>query len=170
MEIRLLAPGDDRSRFSSGALELDRYFHDFAGQHQFKKRLSATYVAVDDGAILGFATVAAGHVERDELPPAPRGRLPRYPLPVLRLARLATDRSARGRGLGRELLAYVVALALRMSEELGCVAVVVDAKPDAVAFYEAHGFEAMELIEGESSERPRLTPLILSLNDLKPVV
>jgi GNAT superfamily N-acetyltransferase len=59
---------------------------------------------------------------------------------VLRLARLAVDERARGRGIGAQLLRQVFALALGMSSELGGVGVVVDAKPEAVAFYRRFNF------------------------------
>jgi Uma2 family endonuclease len=54
---------------------------------------------------------------------------------VLRLARLAVDESPRGHGVGSALLRHVFILALKMSEEYGCVGVLVDAKPDAVVVF-----------------------------------
>ena len=47
MEIRALRPGDDRSAFQSGDEALDRFFHRYAGQNQFRHYLGVTYVAVD---------------------------------------------------------------------------------------------------------------------------
>ena len=41
--------------------------------------------------------------------------LPKYPLPVLRLARLAVDHSFKGKGLGLSLLRFVMRLALQMA-------------------------------------------------------
>jgi GNAT superfamily N-acetyltransferase len=119
-------------------------------------------VAVDDQHILGFATVAAAHVEIEELPAVARRKLPHYPLPVLRLARLAIDQSAQGQGLGLQLLRFVLRLAVQMADDYGCVCVIVDAKPDAVAFYARYGFLAVEPIEGGSDARPAPTPLFLS--------
>lgn len=110
------------------------FFHKFAGQNQFRHYVGVTYVAVADRRILGFATVAPGRVETDELPVAARKKLPRYALPVLRLARLAVDQSAQGQGLGAQLLQFVLQLALRMAGDYGCAGVVVDAKPDAMEF------------------------------------
>jgi GNAT superfamily N-acetyltransferase len=104
--IRALREDDDRTPFRSGDADLDRFFHQFAGQNQFRHHLGVTYVAVEDRTILGFATVAAAHVEIDDLPLAVRRKLPRYPLPVLRLARLAVDQSAQGQGLGLHLLRF----------------------------------------------------------------
>jgi GNAT superfamily N-acetyltransferase len=162
IEIRALREHDDRASFRSGNAGLDRFFQEFAGQNQFRHHLGVTYVAVDDQNILGFATVAAAHVEIEELPAAARRKLPHYPLPVLRLARLAIDQSAQGEGLGLHLLRFVFKLALQMADDYGCVGVIVDAKPDAVAFYARYGFLAVDPLEGGSDARPAPTPLFLS--------
>jgi GNAT superfamily N-acetyltransferase len=167
MEIRALREGDDRSRFQSGDPDLDRFFYRFAGQNQFKHYLGVTYVAVDGDAILGFATVAPGHVEIDDLPASARKKLPRYPLPVLRLARLAVDQSARGQGLGRQLLGFVLGLALQMASDYGCVGVVVDAKPDAVDFYQRYGFLSVDALEGRSDARPAPIPMFLAIRPIR---
>lgn len=145
VEIRPLAREDERARFSCGQADLDRFFEHYAGQNQFKLHLAVTYVAVLNARILGFATVAPSAMERANIPSARlRKRLPSYPLPVLRLARLGVDTCARGLGIGKALVAHVLRLALEQRDRLGCVGVVTDAKPDAVRFYEGLGFVAME--------------------------
>jgi predicted N-acetyltransferase YhbS len=88
-------------------------------------------------------------------------------VPVLGLARLAVDASARGVGLGAQLLRFVLQLALEMADRVGCAGIVVDAKPDAVPFYEKYGFTPFQLIEGESDARPRPTPMWLAVATLK---
>jgi GNAT superfamily N-acetyltransferase len=158
---------DNRGAFRSGDADLDRFLQQFAGQNQFRHHLGVTYVAVDDQHTLGFATVAAAHIEIDELPAAARRTLPRYPLPVLRLARLALDQSAQGQGLGLQLLRFVLQLALQMADDYGCVGGVVDAKPDAVAFYTKYGFLTIEPVEGGSDARPAPTPLFLSTRAIR---
>jgi predicted N-acetyltransferase YhbS len=163
LEIRALRDDDDRTSFRSGDTDLDRFFHQFAGQNQFRHHLGVTYVAVEHGSILGFATVAAAHVEIDELPLASRRKLPQYPLPVLRLARLAVDEVGQGQGLGLELLRFVLRLSLQMAEKYGCMGVIVDAKPDAAAFYAKYGFIPVEAVEGVSDVRPAPTPMFLSI-------
>jgi len=135
VEIRLLAKEDDRSGFSCGQADLDRYFEHYAGQNQWKLRLAVTYVAVVGDQVAGFATVAASSIERAHVPSGRlRRQLPAYPLPVLRLARLGVDTRAQGLGIGRALLKHVLGLAVRQSEQLGCIGVVTDAKPDALTF------------------------------------
>jgi GNAT superfamily N-acetyltransferase len=166
MEIRALRESDNRSVFSSGDLDLDRFFQKYAGQNQFRHHLGATYVAVEGGRVAGYATVAPGHIEIEDLPAARRKRLPEYPLPVLRLARLAVDRLFQGRGLGKQLLRFVLNLALRMAGNFGCVGVVVDAKPEAVSFYRQFGFIALDVVEGESPARPLGTAMFLSVREI----
>jgi len=166
MEIRALRESDERSAFRSGDPDLDRFLTKYAGQNQFRHHIGATYVAVEGDSVAGYVTVAPGHVEIEHLPSAQQKKLPRYPLPVLRLARLAVDQSVRGQGLGGQLLLFVLRLALRMAEEFGCIGVVVDAKPGAVTFYRQFGFLALEALEGQSPARPLATPMFLSVSEI----
>lgn len=145
IEIRPLARDDDRSMFSCGHPDIDRYFAHYAGQNQFKLHLTVTYVALIEESLLGFATVAASSIERMTVPGARlRKRLPAYPLPVLRLARLGVDKRAQGQGIGKALLRHVLELAVDQRDRIGCVGVVTDAKPEAVAFYQGLGFAVIE--------------------------
>jgi GNAT superfamily N-acetyltransferase len=167
MEIRALSEGDDRSRFRSGDPDLDRFFHRFAGQNQFRHHVGVTYVAAEDRQVLGYATVCPGHLEIDDLPVSARKKLPRYPVPVLRLARLAVDQSARGAGLGSQLLRFVFELGVRMTRDYGCAGIVVDAKPDAISFYARYGFVALEAVAGQSEARPQPVPMFLSMRAIQ---
>jgi GNAT superfamily N-acetyltransferase len=166
MEIRALRESDNRSVFSSGDLDLDRFFQKYAGQNQFRNHLGATYVAVEEDRTAGYAMVAPGHIEIENLPAGQRKKLPQYPLPILRLARLAVDQSFQGQGLGRQLLRFVLNLAVEMAGNPGCVGVVVDAKPEAVSFYRQFGFIVLEVVEGESPARPLPTAMFLSVRDI----
>jgi GNAT superfamily N-acetyltransferase len=167
MEIRALRPSDDRSAFQSGDEALDRFFHRYAGQNQFRHYLGVTYVAVEGRRVLGFATVAPRHVDIESLPERARKKLPRYPVPVLGLARLAVDKAAQSIGLGGQLLRFVLELAAKMADEVGCAGVVVDAKPGAVDFYAKYGFTPFEVLEGQSEARPRPTPMWLPIQAIK---
>jgi GNAT superfamily N-acetyltransferase len=155
VEIRPLARDDDRSAFSCGQPDLDRFFEYYAGQNQFRLHLAVTYTALIEGRIVGFATVAASSVERASVPSARlRRRLPAYPLPVLRLARLGVDTRAQGLGIGKALLRHVLTLAVEQRDRIGCVGVVTDAKPEAVSFDQGLGFVPVEgvhegLLHGE---------------------
>lgn len=166
VEIRPLTRDDARDQFSCGHADLDRFFEHYAGQNQFKLHLAVTYVAVAEARIVGFATVAASSLERASVPsPRLRRRLPSYPLPVLRLARLGVDTRAQGLGIGRALLRHVLGLAIEQRDRIGCVGVVTDAKPAAVTFYEGLGFEPLAGVrEGLMVSEPQ--PMFLGIETI----
>ena len=163
LEVRRLRPTDDRSDFRCGNIDLDRFFQRFAGQNQFRHHIGSTYVAVDDPVIRGFVTVVPSEITVPDLLATARKKLPTYPLPVLRLARLAVDERYQGQGVGSTLLRSVLTLARRMADEFGCIGVVVDAKPDAVSFYEKLGFIRLGALAGQLGDRPEPLPMFLEL-------
>lgn len=162
--VRRLRPSDDRSTFRCGQVDLDRFFVRFAGQNQFRHHVGTTYVAVDDAdRLLGFATVSASQIEIRNLPITKAKRLPNYPLPALRLARLAVHQDFQGAGVGSSLLRAIFILAHQMARSYGCVGVLVDAKPDAIAYYERYGFFALTTLRGTLGDRPEPTVMFLEL-------
>jgi hypothetical protein len=64
----------------------------------------------------------------------------------------------------------VLGLAWQMAHDYGCVGVVVDAKPNAEAFYAKYGFMAVEAVEGRSDARPAPTPMFLSIRAITDAV
>lgn len=164
VEIRALREDDERGSFRSGHEPLDTFFRLYAGQNQFRHHIGVTYVAVEATVILGFATVSPAVLDADELPNGKR--MPPYPLPVLRLARLAVATHAQGRGVGRALLRFAIELAERQRDEVGCVGVLVDAKPDAVDIYAPFGFEAVTALEGITRGTPPTVALYLPLGSV----
>ncbi len=81
----------------------------------------------------------------------------------MRLARFAVGVSAQGRAIGKLLLRATFQIAHEMAESIGCIGVVVDAKPDAVKFYERYGFEPLDVVEGSLQSRPEPLPMFLPL-------
>lgn len=161
VEIRGLRAEDNRDAFRSGNVELDRFFQKFAGQNQFRLHIGTTYVAVDGTEILGFVTVSATSITIEGLQKSVKKRLPKYPLPALRLTRLAVAESSRGQGIGKHLLKAVFEIAHDMADRVGCVAIVVDAKPEAIKFYARFGFESFECVTGKLGERPTPQTMLL---------
>jgi GNAT superfamily N-acetyltransferase len=164
VEIRALQRSDNRQAFRSGDEALDLFFHRYAGQNQFRHHIGVTYIAAEGERILGFVTVSPGSLDADDLPSGRRA--PPYPVSILRVARLAVDASARGRGLGKALLRFTLELAQQMMEELGCVGVVVDAKSGAEAFYRRYGFEPLDVVEGATAQHPAPTAMFLALGSV----
>lgn len=136
----------DRNRFDCGEPALDEYLARFARQNQ-ESGVSRTFVAADlatPARILGYYSLTVGAIDRSHLPREAARRFPAFPLPIARLARLAVDREVQGRGLGDDLLIDALSRCLRVADEIGIVAVVIDAKHDrAKAFYARYEFEAL---------------------------
>lgn len=129
-----------RAAFSCGEPALDEFIRQYARQQQ-ARGLNRTYVAVtaDRGDIAGYYSINASSVLTAELPAGLK--LPRYPVPVLRIGRLAVDSRFQGQGLGQLLLRHSLTLALEMAQRVGIFAVVVDAKhAQAAVFYKKLGF------------------------------
>lgn len=164
VEIRAVQRSDDRQAFRSGDAALDLFFHRHAGQNQFRHHIGVTYVAVEGERILGFVTVSPGSLDATDLPSG--RKTPPYPVPVLRVARLAVAETARDRGIGAALLRFAIELAERMASEVGCVGVVVDAKESAEGFYRRYGFMPLEVFEGATLVRPAPTPMFLALGSV----
>jgi len=140
--IEALDRTHERGKFSCGKAPLDAFLHTLVSQYE-KRRLGKTYVAVKPGAtlVLGYYTLASSAISFEHMPPRAAKKLPKHPVPVILLARLAVDRSARGQGLGKALLTDALRRSLELSTKLGVHAVEVDAiDPEAKAFYEKFSF------------------------------
>jgi len=69
----------------------------------------------------------------------------RYDAPVFRLGRLAVDRTVRGRGLGGALLLRAADRCIRVAEDVGGVALLIDAESERAArWYQSYGALALD--------------------------
>ena len=143
--IESFARRHDRAAFSCGKPTLDDFLRTRISQYE-KRRIGKTYVAVPEGEdrVLGYYTLAAGSVAFQHLPDNVVSKLPRHPVPVVLLARLAVDQSGHGRGLGEGLLIDALKRSLDLSTRLGNHAVEVGALDEsASALYRRYGFVAL---------------------------
>ncbi len=141
--IEQLSAEHDRRAFTCGVGALDEYLRRFARQHA-AANLSRTYVAVEGTAIWGYYSLAMAGIRRENLPARHAGRFPGFPLPVARLARLAVAERHQRQGLGELLLADALQRCLHLSDAIGMVGVIVDAKDErARGWYERYEFERL---------------------------
>jgi GNAT superfamily N-acetyltransferase len=85
-----------------------------------------------------------GNVLFENLDEEARSRLPRYPMPVLHVGQLATDKHYQGRGIGSLLLSFAARKAVEASATLGCFAIELIAdSPEARAYYLRRGFRPL---------------------------
>jgi len=131
----------DRSSFSCGQDDLDRYLKQQATQDT-RRNVASLFVAEAGGVVHGFYTLSMASVLLDRLPDPLARKMPRYPsVPAVRLGRLAVHTEAQGKGLGTYLLMDAMARVLR--SEVAWAAFIVDAvNEEARSFYLRFGFES----------------------------
>ena len=98
-------PNLNRSGFDCGIVELNDYLKRYAKQNH-KKGIAKTWVIVnsDNPEIpLGYYSLSMAEIQKDNLSEEMKKGLPRYPLPVVRIAKLAVNKDSQGQRLG-ELL------------------------------------------------------------------
>jgi predicted GNAT family N-acyltransferase len=144
--IRPLDTAIDSAAFHCGKAALDDYIRRFAAQ-DVKRSLARVFVAApeaDPRQLTGYFTLSAASVSAADLPEPLRRKLPRYPVPVALLGRLAVATAVRGQGLGGIMLADALLKVANASRVLAMAGMIVDAKDeDAASFYRHFGFAAL---------------------------
>jgi len=137
----------DRQSFDCGDAQLNTWLRQFARQNHDVGG-AKTFVAVtpsDPSRILGFYSISAASISHDKTPAVVRRGLGRYEVPVFRLGRLAVDTAAQGQGFGGRLVIAAGKRCIRVSQDVGGVALLIDAKNETVArWYEGLGAVRLE--------------------------
>jgi len=132
-----------RDNFDCGVSELNEYLKKYAKQND-KKGIAKTWIAILDdkeGDALGYYSISMAELKQDTLPEDYRQKLPRYPLPVIRIGKLAVDKSTQGKGLGETLLVDALTRGIRLADDIGVYGFTVDAiNENAKNFYLSYGF------------------------------
>lgn len=153
-----IAPEDVASEFTSGKHSLDDYFKRHALSNH-RAGIGRTYVlrsgdtarlAMGTGPaskradvlrVLGYYTLSMALAESEQVAAVFTAKLPKYPVPVALIGRLAVHRRVRGQGHGEALLVDALRRVVDASTIVGCVGVIVDAKDgDAESFYTKYDF------------------------------
>jgi GNAT superfamily N-acetyltransferase len=132
--------------FDCGRAAQNQFLYEFAALDQ-DEWVSCTYLHFLQDTCVAYATVCM-----DSLPLGTREkpRSVRYRrVSALMLAQLGVGKRFQGMGLGREVIADVVALAREAAVHVGCRYVSLDAHPDLVGWYERHGFVVNKLHQKE---------------------
>jgi GNAT superfamily N-acetyltransferase len=147
-----IAKSHDRASFDCGEPALNEFLRRHARQsHQ--RGGAKTFVAVEDASpskILGFFSLAPASLSFERTPAVVKRGLARHDVPVFLLARLAVVRSAQGAGLGGQLLVAAGRRCLRAAEQVGGVALLIDAKDHPAAEWYAR-FGAIPLLDAPLS-------------------
>jgi len=126
--------------FTCGQPELDRFLVRHALQAQ-QAGSSQTYVGVSDKTVIGFYSLVVSEVKHADAPERVAKGMPRFPIPLLILARLAVHSAWQGRRVGAGLLLDALGRTLQVADIAGMRALAVHAKDDSAAsFYRHFGF------------------------------
>jgi GNAT superfamily N-acetyltransferase len=129
----------DRASFSCGKPSLDEFLRFYAVQNE-KTGYSRTFVSIDASRVIAYYAISASVIAFQKAPLELVRRSPRYPIPAIRLARLAVDVNYHGLGVGRDALFDAYDRVLRLADDLGVRVLEIDAIDDmARAFYVRHG-------------------------------
>jgi GNAT superfamily N-acetyltransferase len=160
-----IAKRHERAHFDCGDPDLNLYLHRYARQNH-ESGGAKCFVAVPSDAparILGFYTLSPASIEYGRTPALAKKGLGRYEVPVFRLGRLAVDKTVHGRGLGGALLLRAVDRCIRVAQDVGGVALLIDAKNDRAArWYESYGVLAMD-----DAPLSLVLPLVVGLDALR---
>lgn len=129
----------DKTAFSCGKASLDDFLRLYA-THNEKSGYSRTFVALDGSRVVGYYSLSASVIAFDQAPLELVRRSPRYPIPAIRLARLAVDASCHGQGIGSDALFDAYARVLKLADDIGVRVLEIDAIDEqARSFYLRYG-------------------------------
>ena len=107
-----------------------------------KAKSARTFIVHRDHAVVGYYSLCAGSISKEEATKRAGKRQPARPIPAILLARLAIDMNEQGKGLGKALLKDALLRALYASNEIGARVVLVHAiDEEAKKFYKKFNFE-----------------------------
>jgi GNAT superfamily N-acetyltransferase len=130
------------SDFDCGQEALNRYLVRYAWMNQ-QAGAAQTYLGLLGDSVIGYHTLAVGHVEPEQAPERLTKGLARHPVPIMLLARLAVDIRWHGQGVGKALLKDAMLRTLQAAEIAGIRALAVHAKDESARkFYEHFDFIA----------------------------
>jgi GNAT superfamily N-acetyltransferase len=138
--VEKLRPDHAIEGFDCGREQFNRYLLKSAGANQ-QAGAALSYVGLLGDTVVGYHTLTVGQVSREEAPERLTKGLARHPVPIMLLARLATDRRWQGQGIGKALLRDAMQRTVQAADIAGIRAFAVHGKDeDARRFYEQFDF------------------------------
>jgi GNAT superfamily N-acetyltransferase len=137
-----LGKSHNRKGFDCGEPTLNEYLVRYAWQNH-KSGGAKTFVATELAnplQVIGYYSLCPASLEYARTPESLRRGLGKYDVPVFRLGRLAVAKTMQGKGLGGQLLIAAGRRCLTVAEQVGGVALLIDAKNDRAAnWYASYG-------------------------------
>lgn len=154
----------DVTSFDCGQVDLNDWLRRYALNNQ-RAGMSTVFVTSrpDSSAVIGYYALASGGVDSGLAPSRITQGVPRHPIPVILLTRLAVDTSMQGQKVGRGLLIDALRRVNAAADEIGVRALLIHAKDDA----------ARDFYAGNAEFEPSPTDplhLFLLMKDLRKVI
>ena len=135
---RLLNRDDDIESFECRSAQQSEWLHK-AGRSAHSARTARVFVVTepDNPTVVGYYAWCMASIRAEEAPPRVlrgAGRYPRHPVALL--ARLGVDIRHENRKIGSRLLQDVITRAVEVSQQIGCLGLLVHAETEEAAkFY-----------------------------------
>ncbi|NDJ24208.1 GNAT family N-acetyltransferase [Nostoc sp. B(2019)] len=139
--ITKLSKSHDLKNFDCGNSDLNNHLNKYALKNQ-QSDSSTTYVACLGSDVIGYYTITVASVIHENAAPRISKGLPKYPIPVALLARLAVSKEFQNKGIGRGLLKNCLIRINQAADLIGIRALLVHAKDEkARGWYQQFDFE-----------------------------
>lgn len=155
-----------KKSFNCSNTQLQEHIVRYAYSHQ-KIGLFQTYFYMDDEEhYLGYISVAPATIQRDSI--EDEIDIPnsiKYSILAIKVTRLCTFDGYYQQGVGSSLMLFSTILGVIQQKIIGCRAIIVDSKPDAIGFYKHLDFR--EINQTEDSDTIFMVNDILKPKDLE---
>lgn len=140
VSVKEISPKSVLKKFDCEVEALNEFLSRYALKND-ELGIGKTFVALNENnQIAGYFTLATAQVAYQEIPDDFKEKLPKYPIPALRIARLAVNKDLKRKGIGKWLLAQAFIKAIHVADVTGLYFIIVDAKETSKSFYEHYGF------------------------------
>lgn len=145
-EVKPLYKGFDATGFDCGKDSLNEWLIKYAWANHASDS-AKTFIYEEDKKVLGYYSLAAGHVHYDQVVIRISAGQPKSgKIPITVICRLAVDKSIKGQKIGTAMLKHALLNCLKAADSVASRAVIVHAlDKEAEDFYKRYDFEPSPL-------------------------
>lgn len=138
--FKILTKDYETKEFCCSVTDIDEFIHNEALDFQ-NERLGVTYLLLTKNRLIGFVTLSMADLRKEKMEEEERLRIGKENYPALQISQLAVEEKLKKQGIGTYLCDFCLAKAYEFSEKVGCRFLVLNAKREAIEFYEKYGFK-----------------------------
>lgn len=145
IQVEPFKENQDVKRFTCGNTDLDEFLTTEEVKDYEAQGLGKTSLVYLQDNLVAYFTVCNDSLRVEYLKKtrsfSKTAKLIVDSIPAVKIGRLATAKDWQKKGIGRAVVAYIAKSALETSTRFGVRLLIVEAKPESIAFYEKCGFE-----------------------------